>query len=99
MAINSADSAPASGNSRARNMAPSRMPKRNIAASVSLRSSHCPGRKLAQLSNAMSMATQATAPHLPSTNAAREAGFISSGSSEPRSRSPAVVSSAACSAP
>ena len=33
------------------------------------------------------------------TSAVRDAGFISNGSSEPRSRSPAVVSSAALSAP
>ena len=38
------------------------MPKRNIADSVSLRSSHCPGRKLAQLSSAMSMATPPPRP-------------------------------------
>ena len=47
----------------------------------------------------MSMPTLATAPHLPSTSAILGAGFISSGSREPRSRSPAVVSSAAFSAP
>ena len=45
------------------------------------------------------MPTAATAPHLPSTSDTREAGVISSGSSDPRSRSPAVVSSAALSAP
>ena len=79
--------------------AASRGPYWNIAASVSLRSTHWPGRKLKQLSTAISMLTQATAPHLPATSAQRSAGFISSGSSEPRSRSPAVVSSAALSAP
>jgi hypothetical protein len=47
MAISSADIAAASGSSSARNIAASRQPKRNIAASVSLRSSHCAGRKLA----------------------------------------------------
>ena len=75
------------------------MPKRNIADSASLRSSHCPGRKLRHDSTAIRMPTLATAPHLPSTSASRGAGFMSSGSSEPRSRSPAVVSSAAFSAP
>ena len=99
MAISSAANAPASGNSSAMNAAASRQPYWNIAASVSLRSSHCPGRKLKALSTAISMPTLATAPHLPSTSAVRDAGFISSGSSEPRSRSPAVVSSAAFSAP
>ena len=41
----------------------------------------------------------ATAAHLPTTTAQRGGGFISNGSSEPRSRSPAVVSSAALRAP
>jgi hypothetical protein len=75
------------------------MPKRNIADSASLRISHCPGRKLRQDSTAISMPTLAMAAHLPSTMAVREAGFMSSGSSEPRSRSPAVLSSAALRAP
>ena len=99
IAISSADSAPASGSSTAMNSSASRKPNWNSAASVSLRNSHCPGRKLRQLSTAISMPTLATAPHLPSTSAILGAGFISSGSSEPRSRSPAVVSSAAFKAP
>jgi len=37
----------------------------------------------------MSMLKEATAPHLPSTSAERSAGFISKGSRDPRSRSPA----------
>ena len=99
IAISSAASAPASGSNSAMKAAASPMPKRNIADSASLRSSHWPGRKLRHDSTAMSMPTLVTAPHLPSTSDRREAGFISKGSSEPRSRSPAVVSSAALSAP
>ena len=99
MAISTADSAPASGSSSARKRAASPGPKRNMADSVSLRSSHCPGRKLRQLSTAISIPTAETAAHLPSVRASGLAGFISSGSSEPRSRSPAVVSRAAFKAP
>ena len=77
----------------------SRGPYRNSAAKVSLRSSHWAGMKLSELSTAISMLMPETAPHFPTTSAQRSAGFISSGSSDPRSRSPAVVSSAAFSAP
>ena len=98
-AISTAASAAASGSRMTMNSAASRGPYWNIAASVSLRSTHWPGRKLKQLRMAISTLTHATAPHLPATSAQRSAGFISSGSSEPRSRSPAVVSRAALSAP
>ncbi len=42
------------------------------------------------------MAISAAASHLPATNTRRGAGLTSSGSSEPRSRSPAVESVAIC---
>ena len=42
------------------------------------------------------MAASVAAIHLPVTNATRGVGFTSSGSSEPRSRSPAVESVAIC---
>ena len=51
------------------------------------------------LQSAISMLTVATAPHLPTASTHGGTGFIMSGSSEPRSRSPAVVSSAAFKAP
>ena len=64
-AISTADSAAANGSSTARNSSASRGPYWNIAARVSLRSIHWPGRKLSELSTAISMLTQATATHLP----------------------------------
>ena len=98
-AISKADRAAASGSSTTKNSSASRRPNWNSACSVSLRNSHCAGRKLKQLSTAISMLRLATAPHLPSTSDQRVDGFISSGSKDPRSRSPAVVSSAAFKAP
>ena len=98
-AISAADSSPAIGSSRAMNSAASRGPYWNSAARLSLRNNHWPGKKLSDDSVAINMPTLATAAHLPSTMAKRGAGLVSSGSRLPRSRSPAVVSSAAVRAP
>ena len=97
--MSTADSAAANGSSTTRNNSASRKPYWNSAAKVSLRSSHCAGMKLSELRIAISMLTLATAAHLPATSDHRSGGFISKGSSEPRSRSPAVVSRAAFKAP
>ena len=47
----------------------------------------------------LTIAASAAASHLPATNATRGAGLTSSGSSDPRSRSPAVESVAICMPP
>ena len=47
----------------------------------------------------LTIAASVAAIHLPATNATRGAGFTSSGSSDPRSRSPAVESVAICMPP